>query len=127
MKEDLVSRELALKLKENGFDGECLHYFKKIDSLRLEATELHCSDCELNWNNSIDCVSMPAQTLAQKWFRERKDLSIEVWYSNFDESWAVDVWYISTPCEVTTDNIHHKTHEEALEYGLNKAMEALES
>lgn len=125
MRDELVSRELAVLLKEKGFDWKCNHYICRLDSLSLDAVSLRTSVEYVNWNENNgydDFVSIPTQSLAQRWFREVCNISIEVWYSNADSGWAVDVWVINPICEIGPEEVYYKTYELALEAGLMKAV-----
>lgn len=125
MRDELVSRELAVLLKEKGFNWKCNHYICKLDSLSLDAVSLRTSKEDVNWNENFqydDFVSIPTQSLAQRWFREVHNISIEVWYNSTDRAWEVDVWTMNPVYEIEPEEVYFKTYEQALEAGLTKAM-----
>lgn len=125
MRDELVSRELAVILKEKGFDWKCNFYICRLDSLSLDAVSLRTSKEYVNWNENNeydDFLSIPTQSLAQGWFREKHNISIEVWYSSTDSSWTVDVWNMNPVCEIEPEEVFYKTYELALEAGLMKAV-----
>lgn len=73
MNEDYVSYELAVKLKECGFDEPCDSYYNK--ACAADDEYWHTKREELiNWNGlGSDCqISAPTLWQAQKWLREKK-------------------------------------------------------
>lgn len=129
MKDELVSGALALLLKDAGFDWECNHYFRILEGLGLRGASLRTSSQYINWNddkskaNGDEFVSIPTQSLAHRWFREKHHFKIEVLFSGAYDGWTADVWKISKPIrEVPSRKEYFKTYEEALEYGLGIAI-----
>lgn len=121
MKDELVSRELAALLKLKGFDWECNKRFTVPDNMDLDMFEMRESHVCSNWNALPLCVSVPTQSLAQRWFRENHNMSVEVWFSSSDDRWICDVWQMRPPCNFTGKVVFFKTYEEALQHGLMKA------
>lgn len=74
MEEQLVSLEVAKLLKEKGFDEYCENIYR-IDTEQLMKT--------FRKNSTLPrvCCSVPTQSLAQKWLRERGNLHISI-YNN---------------------------------------------
>ena len=72
MKEQFVTYEIALKLKELGFDEQCLMYFDK--------EELNY--CPHWFNNSSlipnGDISAPLWQQVIDWFREKHDITIDI-------------------------------------------------
>lgn len=131
MRDELVSRELALSLKEMGFDWECNHYFRILEGLGLRGASLQTSSQYINWNddkskaNGDEFVSIPTQSLAHRWFREAHGISIEAWYSSVDRAWLCDEWVINPIKEIYPSDATYPTYEEALEAGLKVSTEYL--
>jgi hypothetical protein len=75
MNEDFIPFELALKLKEKGFNYKCYYCYK--NSIIMS----HCSE-PLNHNG--DAVTYSAPTISQvlKWLRDEKKIHIATGYSN---------------------------------------------
>lgn len=74
MEEPLVSLEIAKLLKNSGFNEEINTYWNK--------HKLSSFVGEFNkWNNSVCYISMPTQTIAMKWLREKKNIHISI-YNN---------------------------------------------
>lgn len=79
MNEDFVSYELAVKLKEKGFDAPCYGYYHcngGNDSFEL------CGNGDYDFLNSKNKHRIAAPTIPQvcKWLREEKKLHIEVMF-----------------------------------------------
>ena len=86
--EDLVTFEIAKKLKEKGFREECLlHYTdtgylfcNSIDTYDRPNQELDYSDFRKCFNNgnSIGLVDAPTISQVLKWLRKEKDIDIVI-------------------------------------------------
>ena len=79
MNEDFVTYELAVKLKEKGFDAPCYGYYHcngGNDSFEL------CGNGDRDFQNSKNAFRVAAPTISQvlKWLREEKKLHIEVMF-----------------------------------------------
>ena len=78
--EDFVTYEQAVKLKRLGFKEECLYYYDEYDTIFANCDDGDVSVDDLYYSyNSKPSKLCDAPTLAQaqKWFREKKNLSIE--------------------------------------------------
>lgn len=78
-KEEYVSYEQAVKLKELGFDYKCYDFFT--EDVKLPLSEIKPFPKPKNWNESEDKISAPRLDQVQKWLREIKGIDIEprVW------------------------------------------------
>ena len=79
MNEDFVTYELAVKLKEKGFDIPCYGYYHRDggnDSFEL------CGNGDCDFLNSKNKHRIAAPTISQvlKWLREEKGIHIEVMF-----------------------------------------------
>lgn len=72
MKNKFVTYDIALKLKELGFDEECLYYF---DSSAFTGSS---SASWQNWNKSESLISKPLWQDVIDWFEEQHKLVIIV-------------------------------------------------
>lgn len=70
MNEDFVSYELAVKLKECGFDEPCSAFYEHINGELWFST-----DGAENWNGGVDFTA-PTLYHAQKWLREKLLLNV---------------------------------------------------
>lgn len=70
------------------------------------------------------CYSRPAQSIAQKWIRETKNLHIEISYM-YENYWTYDILTIPRHDLIGLSDrpiIRYNTYEEALEAGLQEAL-----
>ena len=89
MKEQFVPYELALKLKELGFNEECFGYYDNWLNYGKEKTIFRLGLCK----GDIKVVPTPLWQQAFDWFRERYNHSGEVYfYSSADfGKWHFDI------------------------------------
>lgn len=75
MKEDFVSYEIAIKLKEKGFDEPCnMYYHIHNDIADCVGSLEYTRDCSYDFINSKNKYRCSAPTISQvlKWLRERE-------------------------------------------------------
>lgn len=70
MKEQFVTYEIALKLKELGFDKFCFGLYKNKKFYRDYDT--------FQWDNFSDCIKTPLWQQVIDWFRDEKFINIEI-------------------------------------------------
>ena len=123
MNKEFVSYEIALALKELGFDGDCFAIWSGFDEINFSTTDkvrLYSSEFRINdtqsatfytndFNSLSRRVSAPTFQQAFRWFREKYNLHYIV-YKNIN----IDGYDF---CEITIDGIINKntfkTYEEA--------------
>ena len=98
MKEEYVTYEQAVKLKELGFDWECNHFNPDCSAIRLDQ--------------------------AQRWLREKHNLSVEP-ICNMVRQWNVNVCEIDNFGTAVYSKMNLDTYELALSAGIDKALELL--
>lgn len=117
MKEDFITYEQAVKLKELGFDWGCDHYYHLYD----EQSTLSALPKFENFNKFDKNWSAPTLAQAQKWLREVKETEVIV--IRIDE----DIYSYMIYGELV--NVSSKTHfnfyEQALSAGIDRALELL--
>ena len=109
MTEELVTLETAKLLKEKGFNER--KYIMDVSTL------LYC----------YRYLSVPPQSIAQKWLRETKSLHIEISYM-YGNYWIYDILTIPNHDLVGLSDrpiAHYNTYEEALEAGLQEALKLI--
>lgn len=109
MTEELVTLNTAKLLKEKGFQE--LKYTKHVSKLLKHYRYL----------------SVPPQSVAQKWLREVKNLHIEISYM-YGNYWIYDILTIPEHDLVGLSDrpiIHYGTYEEALEAGIFEALKLI--
>ena len=109
MTEELVTLETAKLLKEKGFLQR--KYFINVSTL----------------HNCYKYLSVPPQSVVQRWLRETKDLNIEISYM-YENYWIYDILTIPNHDLVGLSDrpiIHYKSYEEALEAGIQEALKLI--
>lgn len=132
MKEELISFETAKLAKEKGFNEECYHVYNIFDNGNILDSAydmtgyLLFSEEDLKYanDNGYNCIYAPTQSLLQKWLREVHKIHISV---EMGLLYSVDVVYEvivkrEANVEVEFINDEYKTYEEALEVGLQEAL-----
>ena len=125
-----VSRELALLLKQAGFDWEChkIYYCYHEDGDKWELED--------NYKNhkhilKLDhCLLTPTLEVAQRWLREVKDLDVYIFPTTNNKRGCVYEWGIKTFgralwVEGQPYTNQYETYEEAQEEGIKKALEII--
>lgn len=133
MKEDYVTFEQALKLKELGFNWKCIRFYNISQSSyplfkRIGEYEIEFGDYN---NKAQHLCSAPTLTQSQKWLREVK--GIHVWVESepneYDNgiTYAIYVWdnnkrqYPENYNGIESRN----NYEQALSLGIDKALKIL--
>ena len=109
MTEELVTLETAKLLKEKGFLQR--KYFINVSTL----------------HTCYKYLSVPPQSVVQRWLRETKDLHIEISYM-YENYWIYDILTIPNHDLVGLSDrpiIHYKSYEEALEAGIQEALKLI--
>ena len=104
MTEELVTLETAKLLKEKGFQRK---YFINVSTLH------HC----------YKYLSVPPQSIAQKWLRENHSIHIAVDFNQYGRWYyrLYDIEDYDFLSETEVDKIY-KSYEEALEAGIEEAL-----
>ena len=123
MKEEYVTYEQAVKLKELGFDWEVNKVYHRPSTLaEWELFPWHSGYND--WNNEGKFyISAPTLSLAQKWLREVKRIIVEPHFQY--ESVFRFVVQSESRCIYKLFDERCKTYELALSAGIDKALEIL--
>ena len=135
MKEQFVPYELALKLKELGFDEECLGAYNQSDNNKfMIAPQLSSYEINTGKNSDrtdINVVTAPLWQQAFDWFRERHNHSGEVYfYSSADfGKWHFDIEPLKLDGERFTTPVKEgfQTYSLARESCIEKLIEIIEN
>ena len=122
MEEDYVSYELAVKLKECGFAGVALGRYVDCPKAPSLFSGMECQ----SWNLEKDEILAPTLWCAWKWLREEKGIYIRVepiMYNHEITGYSYDL-ICPFPYEIIYGPDSYKTHEEALEAGMMRAVES---
>lgn len=108
MTEELVTLETAKLLKEKGFQQR--KYFINVSTLH------HC----------YKYLSVPPQSIAQKWLRENHSIHIAVDFNQYGRWYyrLYDIKDYDFLSETEVDKIY-KSYEEALEAGIQEALKLI--
>ena len=126
--EDYVSFETAKLLKEKGFDWEVNHYYYS------QAERLVNSSSPLNWNDSgvENEYSAPTLAVAQKWLKEKHNLSVEVCRSVYGYvgcitsiSNGTEIRFIEEPSDDLLSNGQFAKWEDACEATIKYCLEKI--
>lgn len=134
--ETLISFETAVLAKEKGFNAEIKCYFdtKKFGQNpveffgKLNANILTIWNTDLKQNIHAGYISCPSQSLLQKWIREIHNFHISI---NVGLPHKSSIMYYSNVIKFGREHkskyrsIFYKTYEEALEIGLQKALQLI--
>lgn len=141
MKHLFVSHDLALKLKEKGFDESCFCYYTSMDKIIPSYPE---ENFKYPRNSDLikDWVSAPSHQQVIDWFRDKYNISIEITYDpicenicdELDDSVNNAIWFINliilnpynciTPNYQRTDN-KQLTYESARKVAINEALKLI--
>ena len=108
------SYEIALKLKELGFDEEC---FKVYDDLGFLQAEIEMLTLKLPY------LKAPLLQQVEQWLRDTYNYYIAVYRLN--NKWCGEVYDILRQCYITSnafDGVLYDTYEEAREQAILKAI-----
>lgn len=128
IEESYVSRDTARMLKEAGFDVPCNIYYE------LEDGEAVRKDCirPYDHNGFGDTIcSRPTLALAAMWLRDKHRLHVSVSIVGLFDGlrdityWAFSIMNVNTALFEYIDGNRYDSYEEALEEGLQKAIELI--
>lgn len=120
MKHLFVPYELALKLKEKGFNEPCLTYYypdKELsDVFRGGVLNSKCADVH---------VAAPTHQQAVDWFREKHGLHIEVWFDSTQTDGFPYTYQIYKGSEEFNKGTFLETYYDALNEAIEHALELI--
>lgn len=133
-KKDYVSFEIALALKQAGFNYPCNHCYITGDAQKGHIWETNYGKLS-NFNKGILECSAPTLWQAQKWLREAKNIDVLVWNCACGYGWEISKaggeqtrgTTILAFDEEGEDEDSGKwlSYEAALQDGINKALNLL--
>jgi hypothetical protein len=131
MEKEFISYEIALKLKELGFDEPCFTYYYNINGIIRTGIEVHIHNA---WTyagtKKIETTLAPLYQQVFRWFREKKliDLIVSSYQSRDDGD--TYYYYQITNNYGIEETRHFKegffTYEKAELAGLQKIIEIIE-
>lgn len=122
MTEELVTLETAKQLRKKGFNEYCKNV---IDINNIPRETLY----RINDDLPKQCFSQPTQSIAQKWLREIKNLYIEIYRNACGYGYIIvkanNGTWMEDDAKGPNDGGNWDTYEEALEAGLQEALELI--
>lgn len=133
MKEDVVSFEIAKKLKDNGFKKKCLYNYRNNGC--LTPNYVHPINGEFVSDGAYGCCNdlftdytCDAPTIHQvlKWLRERKKLHVSIMTFMFKAGWCYEVIRLGdNPALVAAHSNSYNTYEKAALAGIEYVLDNL--
>ena len=133
MKEKLISFKTAKLAKEKGFDEGTNNGYGK------DNEELHWTEYIIFHNRNNGMISASTQSLLQKWLRDEHDVYIQIsedFYGDginhlvqvliYDANESKNDYFSIKSSGQWGDNNEFKTYEDALEKGLQEALNRIE-
>jgi hypothetical protein len=130
MNKEFVSHEIALKLKELGFDEPCLTYYYELTSnLRTHIGVDIGNAWTYSGNKKLGFTLAPLYQQVFKWFREKHniDISINTIYSKYNENTIKKYSGVIDTKTMYTNVGFYDNYEEAELAGLQKMIEIIEN
>jgi hypothetical protein len=120
IEEQYVTFETAKLAKKKGFDGKT-HYGIHNHYVLVGEYDTY------NWNQDLHDCSLPSQANLARWLREKHKLCVEACYSfgGLFNSYIADMRYDDARMDKWEDMGSYHTYEEAMEAGLQKALELI--
>jgi hypothetical protein len=130
MEKEFVSYEIALKLKELGFDEPCLTYYYELTSnLRTHLAIDVRNAWTYSGNKKLGFTLAPLYQQAFKWIREKHniDISINTIYSKYNENTIKQYSGVIDTKTMYTNVGFYDNYEEAQLAGLQKMIEIIKN
>ena len=131
MEELFVTYEIALKLKELGFDEECINEYwftcKKLRFSFESVKNIYHYKRSNSDNNDISLISAPLWQQVIDWFREKYNISLEIFTLSYHNS--IQYCFNIKKLEDTTisvlhkDNVYYSSYYETRKQAILKAIE----
>lgn len=134
MEKQFVTYEIALKLKELGFDEECFGCWETNTEFYMPFMVGQDLDKTDNFNSKNNCISAPLWQQVIDWLREEYQIEIRIykWFQPEDNT----TWYnckviewgtINENWDVLTELGNYATYSEAEKQAILKAIELIEN
>jgi hypothetical protein len=130
MNNEFVSYEIALKLKELGYNEPCLTYYYELTSnLRTHLAIDIRNAWTYSGNKKLGFTLAPLYQQVFKWLRNKYDInfSINTIYSKYNENTSKKYSGVIDNKTVFTNVGFYDTYEEAELAGLQKMIEIIEN
>jgi hypothetical protein len=121
--QDFVTKTLANKLQEIGFDEACFFIYRKGTDLYLTSSDGHYKDVFEQARSANFIGGIPAPTYAQafRWFREQFQLNVEIRYNERNRGY--NPFFSRENLNITQSDFVEMSYDKAQEYAIEKAIE----
>jgi hypothetical protein len=127
MKKEFIPYNLALELKELGFDEPCIGFYKLGDVDIYYGTIIQEKNHKFRNNTGLNIygdlkekIAAPTYSQTFRWFREKYGYYISV-FRTHDSNWGTDLWLLGVHKPKAT--VFSETYEEAELACLEKLIE----
>jgi hypothetical protein len=130
MEKEFVSYEIALKLKDLGFDEPCFTYYHNINSnIRTGIVVSIHNAWTYAGTKKLETTLAPLYQQAFKWIRKKHniDISINTIYSKYNENTIKQYSGVIDNKTMYTNVGFYETYEEAELAGLQKMIKIIEN
>ena len=124
MEKEFIPFELAVKLKELGFDEKCLGYYIKNSSLWCNWLDVKFNDDPSNDKEDF-VADAPLYQQAFRWFREKYKLHHVIHQFNFKKD--TDEEYLAEVDKIEDGFEYFRTYEECEHFCLDKLIEIVKT
>ena len=130
MEKEFVSYEIALKLKELGFDEPCFTYYHNINGNIRTGIEVHIHNA---WTyagtKKIETTLAPLYQQVFRWLRNKYDIDFSIMstYSRYNENTSKKYGGVIDNKTVFINVGFYETYEKAELAGLQKMIEIIEN
>lgn len=123
MIDQLITKETAILAKKKGFDVSSLNQYRLDTNGNFEES-YHGM---IVHDHIVEIIKRPTQSLLQRWLREVHKIDLVITISEFSRTYGFKLYYINNGITECINERFNKfeTYEEALEFGLQKALELL--
>lgn len=122
---DYCDYELSLALKVAGFDYPCYFYYTKKNAPDDCVWQTTSEEAPVDYNRRIYAgCSMPLLYQAQKWLREKKQLSVEP-YANIVANFNYNIADLESFADYKGQGIGYESYECALAAGISASLELI--
>lgn len=123
--DDFVSYELAVKLKECGFDEPCDHYYARRGIIGNSFRLYDAYSGMKHQNSKYSTASAPTLAHAQKWLREKKKMHCQVLLNGVRSMYFWQVMELVDNGKYADSTHQYDVYEDAMGDCISAALELI--
>ena len=138
IEEQFVTYEIALAMKELGFDKPCLAFFQAAKFFSMVAQSPHHDFIESTANSDVNPISAPLWQQCIDWLKEKHGIFVLIdmgkYYDSYEGAYPFQAWCkiyknkelinsITVRNKLDSENFIFYSYEEAREQAILKAIE----